>query len=201
MVRRLLHAAPSILLYVAAGIAAYFLWPSSLGGCTTLTVVSGHSMEPTYYTGDVVVARCGEPQLGDVVVYQPKDYGGVRIIHRVIGGDAQGWSVQGDNNSWIDPFVPANEEILGVAKLHLPKVGLVARALMNPFIWLGFIAIGLAILAWPSASDDDEDTDMNDGVGSPDGGTRELTNAETSADSSLDSFFTPDAPRDQGVVL
>ena len=159
MARRLLRATPSLLLYLAAGIAAFFLWPTSLGGCTTLTVVSGASMEPTYFTGDVVVARGGEPQVGDVVVYQPEGYGGVRIIHRVIGGDATGWSIQGDNNSWIDPFAPTNDEILGVAQLHLPKVGLVARALMNPFVWLGLIAIALAILAWPATDDDDDEHD------------------------------------------
>lgn len=174
--RRLLRAAPSVLLYLAAGVAAYFLWPTSLGGCTTLTVVSGESMEPTYRTGDVVVARCGEPEVGDVVVYQPEGYGGVRIIHRVIGGDASGWALQGDNNSWIDPFEPTNDEVLGVAKLHLPKVGLAARALMNPIIWLSLIAIALAILAWPSGRGEsgiesgDGDSD-DDGARLTEGGT------------------------------
>lgn len=152
--RRLLRGAPSLLLYLAAGIAAFFLWPTSLGGCTTLTVVSGESMEPTYSTGDVVLARCGEPEVGDVIVYQPEGYGGVRIIHRVVGGDPTGWIAQGDNNSWLDPFEPGNDEVLGVARLHLPRVGLAARALMNPIIWLSLIAIALAILAWPGGHED-----------------------------------------------
>jgi len=158
--RRLLHALPSVLFYLAAGVAAYFLWPTSLGGCTTLTVVSGESMEPTYFTGDVVVARCGDPKIGDAVVYQPKDFGGARIIHRIISGDESGWTLQGDNNDWLDPFTPSNDEVLGVAKVHLPKVGLAARALTSPFVWLGLIAIALAILLWPTGDDElEDDTD------------------------------------------
>ena len=62
------------------------LWPTSLGGCTTLTIVSGQSMEPTYFTGDLVVARCGAARASaDVVVYEPPELGGGRIIHRLVG--------------------------------------------------------------------------------------------------------------------
>jgi len=159
--RRLLRAAPGVLLYVLAGLAAFFLWPTSLGGCTTLTVVSGRSMEPTYVDGDVVVSRCGTPQVGDVVVYQPEGYGGARIIHRVVGGAATGWVVQGDNNDWLDPFEPTNDEVLGVARIHLPKIGLAAKALMSPLIWVSLIVLALAILVWP-ADDDSADGDPAD---------------------------------------
>ena len=173
--RRLLRAAPTILFYLAAAFAAWFLWPSSLGGCTTLTIVSGHSMEPTYYTGDVVVARCGAPKVGDIVVYQPESMGGARIIHRIIGGDsAAGWKMKGDNNSFVDPFTPTNGEVLGIAREHLPKVGLVAAALTNPWIWVSLIAIAIALLLWPTSRDDEPDapdapdaTDGTDGSSSP----------------------------------
>ena len=157
--RRVLRAAPGLLGYVVTIVAAILLWPTSLGGCTTLTIVSGHSMEPTYYTGDLVVARCGEPEVGDVVVYQPADLGGARIIHRIIGGDAAGWEMQGDNNSWVDPFTPSGDEVLGVAKLHLPKVGLAAALLTSPLLWLSLLIIALAIFLWPGATDEDEDAD------------------------------------------
>lgn len=159
--RRLLRAIPSILLYLAAGFVAFFLWPTSLGGCTTLTVVSGRSMEPTYHTGDIVVSRCGTPQVGDVVVYQPRGYEGARIIHRIVGGDAHGWVLQGDNNGWLDPFEPTNDEVLGVARIHLPKIGLAAKALMSPLIWVSLIVLALAILVWP-ADDDSADGDPAD---------------------------------------
>jgi len=155
--RRLVGIVASVVLYTLAGVAAFLLWPTSLGGCTTLTIVSGHSMEPTYYTGDLVVARCAKASVGDVVVYQPKDLGGARIIHRITGGDATtGWVMQGDNNASADPFNPAGSEVLGVAKIYLPKVGLVARGLTSPFVWGSFILIAIGLFIWPRQDDDDE---------------------------------------------
>ncbi|NMM16092.1 MAG: signal peptidase I [Cellulomonas sp.] len=145
------------MLYTLAGVAAFVLWPTSLGGCTTLTIVSGHSMEPTYYTGDLVIARCGTASVGDVIVYQPKDLGGARIIHRIVGGDATtGWTMKGDNNPSADPFNPGGSEVLGVAKVYLPKVGLVARGLTSPFVWGSFILIAIGLFIWPRAEESDD---------------------------------------------
>jgi signal peptidase I len=153
--RRLVGIVASVLLYTLAAVAAFLLWPTSLGGCTTLTIVSGHSMEPTYYTGDLVVARCARASVGDVIVYQPKELGGARIIHRITGGDATtGWVMQGDNNKAADPFNPAGSEVLGVAKLYLPKVGLIARGLTSPFVWGSFILIAIGLFIWPRQDDD-----------------------------------------------
>jgi signal peptidase len=158
--RRLAGMVASVLLYTLAAVAAFLLWPTSLGGCTTLTIVSGHSMEPTYYTGDLVVARCARVSVGDVIVYQPKELGGARIIHRITGGDATtGWVMQGDNNKAADPFNPAGSEVLGVAKLYLPKVGLIARGLTSPFVWGSFILIAIGLFIWPRQDDDEAPTD------------------------------------------
>lgn len=164
---RLLRAVPGLLLYVLGAVAIVVLWPTSLGGCTTLTVVSGTSMEPTYLDGDIVVSRCGSPAVGDAVVYQPEELGGARIIHRIVGGDAeQGWVLQGDNNDWLDPFQPVDAEVLGINVLHLPKLGLVARTLMNPWVWVSLILVALGLLLWPSSVDeadgDGEDDDTRD---------------------------------------
>ena len=157
--RRLAGIVASVVLYTLAAVAAFLLWPTSLGGCTTLTIVSGHSMEPTYYTGDLVVARCAKASVGDVVVYQPKELGGARIIHRITGGDATtGWVMQGDNNKSADPFNPAGSEVLGVAKLYLPKVGLIARGLTSPFVWGSFILIAIGLFIWPRRDDDESET-------------------------------------------
>src|SRR5690554_1441414 len=158
MSRRLLGHVPEVIFFVLAGLAAFFLWPSSLGGCTTLTIVSGESMEPTYYTGDLVISRCGEPSVGDVAVYQPVSVGGGRIIHRIIDGDGEsGWILQGDNNSWIDPFSPTEAEVLGTARVHVPKVGLAARWITSPWVWGSLIVMAVALLIWPRG---DEDADI-----------------------------------------
>ena len=161
--RRVLGALTSLAwMAVAVGIG-WFLWPTSLGGCTTLTIVSGQSMEPTYYTGDLVVSRCGEPEVGDVVVYNPPDVGGARVIHRIVGGDAtQGWLIQGDNNDFLDPWQPTNERILGSAVLHLPHVGKFAAILLSPLTWISLLTVALAVVVWPGrgkATDEAADAD------------------------------------------
>lgn len=156
----------TLLLIVLAAVGCWFLWPSTLGGCTTFTIVSGHSMEPTYYTGDLVVSRCGTPEVGDVVVYQPADLGGSRVIHRVTGGDAtSGWTVQGDNNPSADPWHPT--DVVGVAVLHVGGIGKLTTLLLNPLLWLSLIVLAGGLLLWPRAADDDAD-DAADGPAVPD---------------------------------
>lgn len=165
--RRLLGAATSLLWILGALTIGWFLWPSSLGGCTTLTIVSGHSMEPTYYTGDLVVSRCGPVEVGDVIVYNPPNVGGARVIHRIIDGDESGWSVQGDNNDFIDPWQPTADQILGSAVLHLPQVGKFASILISPLTWISLLIVALAVVVWPGRKPDEttesEDTDPQDG--------------------------------------
>ena len=155
--RRLLGAATSVLWVLGAALAAWLLWPSSLGGCTTVTIVSGQSMEPTYYTGDLVVSRCGPVEIGDVIVYTPPDVGGARVIHRIVGGTEEGWIVQGDNNSFLDPWQPTEEHILGSSVLHLPHVGKFASILLSPWTWLSLLIIALAVVVWPGSDDEDDD--------------------------------------------
>jgi signal peptidase len=130
-------------------ILAIFVWPSSLGGCTTMTVVSGHSMEPKYHTGDLIVARCGTPKVGDIVVYQPPGLESrTLIIHRIVGETADGHLVmKGDNNSWNDPWEITDANILGIAQLQIPSVGSLLRA---PLVWSSLLLIASALLIWPT---------------------------------------------------
>ncbi|GEN79964.1 hypothetical protein AFE02nite_16980 [Actinotalea fermentans] len=164
MPRRLLGLATSALWLVGALVVGWLLWPSSLGGCTTLTIVSGHSMEPTYYTGDLVVSRCGPVDVGDVIVYTPPDVGGARVIHRIVDGNADdGWVVQGDNNDFLDPWNPKGDQILGSAVLHLPQVGKFASILLSPLTWISLLVIALAVVVWPGKpEDEDPETDGQD---------------------------------------
>ena len=148
--RRLLRRAGDVVWVLAAVVLGVLLWPTSLGGCTTLTIVSGESMEPNYHTGDLVVSRCGEVEVGDVIVYSPPDVGGARVIHRLIGGAADGWVMQGDNNDFIDPWEPSGDQVLGSAVLHLPGVGRFASILLSPLTWASLLLIALALVVWPS---------------------------------------------------
>lgn len=156
--RRLLGLATTVAWTLGSLIVAWLLWPSSLGGCTTLTIVSGESMEPTYYTGDLVVSRCGPVEVGDVIVYNPPDVGGARVIHRIVDGNAEdGWVVQGDNNDFLDPWEPTADDILGHAVLHVPHLGKVAGILVSPLTWISLLVVALAIVVWPGKPGEDDD--------------------------------------------
>lgn len=155
--RRLRTALGNVVFVVVACAAALLVWPTNLGGCTTLTIVSGESMEPTYYAGDLVVSRCGDPVVGDVAVYQPADLGGARVIHRVVAGSGEtGWVMRGDNNDTVDPWTPSRDEVLGVARLRLAGVGFFALLLLSPLFWAAFVVIAVGLLLWP-ASEPEED--------------------------------------------
>lgn len=158
LARRLLGVLPTLALILGAAAIAWFIWPTNLGGCATLTIVAGESMEPTYFTGDLVVARCGDPTVGDVIVYQPADVGGHRVIHRIIGGDAaSGWITQGDNNAAVDPWTPSGDEVLGVAGLHLPGVGRLALLVLSPVLWVSLVVLAGGLLLWPAAKPEADD--------------------------------------------
>ncbi|GGC05298.1 S24/S26 family peptidase [Cellulomonas carbonis] len=168
--RRLLGRAGDVVWVVAALVVGWFLWPSSLGGCTTLTIVSGRSMEPTYVTGDLVVARCGQPEVGDVVVYTPPGTGGARVIHRIVDGDPGAWVLQGDNNDFLDPWEPTDADVLGRAVLHLPGVGTAGAVLLSPLAWVSLLVVALAVLVWPDREADPADEEPDDAApGGPPG--------------------------------
>lgn len=140
------------------------VWPSNLGGCTSVIVVSGHSMEPTLMPGDLVVARCGDPAVGDVVAYHALPDRQGLVIHRITGGDGTtGWVLQGDNNDTEDPFRPLNPAVQGILVLHVPGVGSALAALGNPLVWGSAFLLAAALVLWPRGERDDEsDADGED---------------------------------------
>lgn len=147
----------SVVAWALLAVAAYFVWPASLGGSTSFVFVSGESMTPGYQPGDLLIAREGEPVIGDVIVYAPEGFGGAQIVHRIIGGDAEsGWVVQGDANSFIDPFEPKGDEVRGVVVAHIPGVGLYMQVLLSPYLWVSVLALATAVFVWPARAEDSE---------------------------------------------
>ncbi len=148
----------NLALWTIIAIDAWFLWPSSLGGATTLVIVSGNSMEPTFSDGDLVIARKGPVEVGDVVVYTPSDFGGAHVVHRIVGGEGEtGWKVQGDNNSWIDQWAPTDEEILGPVVYHIQGAGQITEFFLQPWLW-GFVLLAaLVLMLWPEPEGEAED--------------------------------------------
>jgi signal peptidase len=121
-----------------------FLRPVSLGGPADYVIVSGHSMEPMFKTGDVVVAlRQHAYHHGEVVVYRVpagEPAAGDRVIHRIIGGSAAtGFVMKGDNKDGVDPWRPKPEDIIGKERLRIPNAGDGLLFLRTP--------LGVALLA------------------------------------------------------
>ncbi len=118
------------------------LRPRILGGPASYVLVSGKSMQPTYYTGDLVLMlRQAEYAEGEVIAYQVE---GKNVIHRIIGGSAEeGYRTQGDNNDFVDPWRPKPDEVLGRYWFHIPGAGRYLNMLRQP---RGLMALsGLAV--------------------------------------------------------
>jgi len=173
--RRYLSLLGNILIWAIVAIDGFYLWPTGLHGSTSMVIVSGHSMEPTYFTGDLVIARKMDPSVGDVIVYAPASLGGSQIVHRIIGGNAtDGWKMQGDNNNFVDPFTPKGSEVKGVVLVHYANFGRVTVLLLNPIVWALVLLAAVVLLLWWSGDsceddpdDKDKDNDKRDEGGDP----------------------------------
>jgi len=98
--------------------------PVILGGPATFVIVDGASMEPTYRSGDLVIARrAGDYRVDDVVVFHTPDRRRA-VIHRIAEGDEQrGWITRGDNNRRNDSWLLPDAAILGREWVVVPRVG------------------------------------------------------------------------------
>jgi len=106
--------------------------PTTVGGQASYVMVNGISMEPSYHTGDLVIVRKAHAyQVGDVVTYRDAALG-VFVIHRIISIEQGQFIIKGDNNSWLDPYHPTQEEIIGKQWIHVPKVGRAMQWLLKP---------------------------------------------------------------------
>ena len=97
-------------------------------------------MQPIYLAGDLVlVVDSASYQAGDIVAYHDRGNRMV-VMHRVIGADASGFLLKGDNNQSIDPLRPTTDQIIGRAVLQVPQGG----------VWLGRVnsPFGLALIAF-----------------------------------------------------
>lgn len=111
-------------------------------GISPLIVLSG-SMQPAINAGDIVVIReqpSEQYKLGDVATYLD---GTTAFTHRIVGKEAGGFILKGDNNNVSDDIVP-REQFLGKVVLRIPKAGLAVLFFKTP---AGMILLcGLLIL-------------------------------------------------------
>jgi len=133
-----------------------FFRPQMFGGPISNIAVSGDSMLPTFASGDfLVVKKEHSYAIGDIVVYAiPADSVGAgrRVVHRIVGGDENGYVMKGDNNSSTDPWRPTRAQIVGQEWFHVPGLARVLQFLRNPItLALAIASTTLAILLAPNS--------------------------------------------------
>jgi signal peptidase I len=150
-------------LQAAATIAIAVVWfvalrPVALGGPASYIVVKGYSMAGTLTPGDLVVTMSeGAYSAGDSIVYRVSSGAGrgLLVVHRIIRVGPDGYTTQGDANSYQDPWQPKDSDVVGRLVLDMPGFGRVAVLLANPLvlggIW-GLVALVLGLSFLPDSS-------------------------------------------------
>jgi signal peptidase len=143
--------------WILVAVVVFLAWPAALGGNLSLVVVSGHSMDGTYHTGDLLLA---EPRanynVGDIVVYKiPKGEpaSGLRVVHRIIAKKDGHFTIQGDNRDSPDFWRPTQADIVGKPLYRIRAGGLALKWLLSP-IALAMVCGGCVY--WAVVGKDDE---------------------------------------------
>ena len=136
----------STVLVVLVVICAVLLMGARLLGFQCYSVISG-SMEPTYSVGDLLYVKKVNPltiQVGDPITFvMNEDL--VVATHRVVRVDAanQRFYTKGDANEIMDQDPVHYNNVVGVPKFALPKLGYVSDFVQNPPGT--YIAIGICV--------------------------------------------------------
>lgn len=136
----------------------FLMWPQSFGGKVAYVKVDGHSMDPTYHTGDMaVVRRQSSYRIGDPVAYRIRkdEFGaGALVIHRLKAGDGvHGYTTRGDNRTIDDPWHPRTEDIVGIVRVDIPGAGTRVASLNRPVYIGGLLAaLTVAVMLVPSGN-------------------------------------------------
>jgi signal peptidase len=111
---------------LAAMVVVGLIWLNTGLLGVTPAMVSGHSMDPAFETGDIVVTREVAPEsleVGDIIRFRK---GNVAIMHRIVeigeGADGPVFITMGDGNNALDEPVLA-EQVEGEVVLAIPEVG------------------------------------------------------------------------------
>ena len=149
MIRRLRRAATVTFIVLLVTLWAVTLRPQAFGGPATFVAVRGSSMLPTYEHGDLVVVESVMTyEVGQVVAYRvPAGEVGAGhiVIHRIVAGDStNGFTMQGDHNTAPDPWLPKQDDMVGIASFRLPNAGRLISLVQQPVI-LGGLASAIVV--------------------------------------------------------
>lgn len=122
------------LLGVAALAATLWLAlsPTALGGDTSYVSTRGISMAPRFSTGDLAVVRSAQSYaVGDVAAYRSSTLKTI-VMHRIVAVDNGRFTFKGDNNDFLDPDTPTQEQFLGKLVIRMPQGGVWLKRLTSP---------------------------------------------------------------------
>jgi signal peptidase I len=127
---RILPAAQLVLwlyLYLALVLAAWVGLGWGVGGWTPVVITSG-SMAPTIHPGDVLLIERQPELIGQraIIVF---NRGPDRVAHRVLSVEGDSYFTKGDANPAPDADLVSPDQVLGIARLLVPAIGL-------PAVWL-----------------------------------------------------------------
>jgi signal peptidase I len=159
--KRTWSIASMVLLLALCVFWAMFLRPQSLGGPAGYVLVSGHSMNPLYHTGDMIlVEHHSSYRVGDIIAYHvPKGdpMAGDQVIHRIVGGNAtHGFIVQGDNRTAPDVWRPKNTDIVGSAAFQIPQAVVLLQFMRSPVL-LGLLAASFVFVFLLTSKKEEQD--------------------------------------------
>ena len=128
---------------------AVFLMGSRLLGYECYTVISG-SMEPEYSIGDLLYVKNVTPnniKVGDPITFVLNEEL-VVATHRVVRVDAenQRFYTKGDANDIEDQAPVHFNNVIGVPKFSVPKLGYVSDFVQNPPGMYITIGVGIALI-------------------------------------------------------
>jgi len=122
------------LLFLPAAFLSFLLVASHL---FALVIVLTGSMEPAVPRGSlVVVAKFGDWQIGDIILYRAFN---TLILHRVIEEKNGVFRTKGDAAQSWDPWLVPREAIIGKAVLIIPLLGEVVFRLRDPLTFATII--------------------------------------------------------------
>lgn len=146
-IRAAVRVALLVIAAIIVGLNVYGINASRLAGNTVpmpfgvgAAVVLSGSMEPELSVGDLlIVVRCDNYELRDVIVYQDRQ---TAITHRIVSMSDDSIITRGDaNNADDDPITL--EQIKGKVVFSIPLVGYLVNMIKTP---LGTVVIlGLAV--------------------------------------------------------
>ena len=129
------------ILAIATAIGLLFL---TLGPSWTAYTVQGHSMEPEFQPGDLIITsreKAAAVQTGEIIVFVAdwaSDKYDHRVVHRVVAtGKIDGQHIaytRGDANSLVDPQPVNLDQGIRVVRYRLHSGGLLARIIAGPFM-------------------------------------------------------------------